>query len=454
MTSTQQNTDILFDTVDLSDLKEKDEKLKGGIYFDVGATVGGRDTIPFTSIVNTKSPTSVITTQTLAAEAYMNHLTGSGTASITVVNKPFPKTQDQLKINNTISGFFGALIFSIALSFKFASIVAFIVKERVDKSKHQQIVSGLNLGSYWMGNFVYDFVLYMIVAGFSIVMCKVMDIEALIEGNAFAATITLFILYGLANIPFTYLIGYAFKDYGNAQGIVYFVNFVAGGLVTIIILVLRWVSLSSSLVGRILAWALRLIPAFSFGEGLINLGSINLLSITEREGKESYSIFHAEITLAPIIYLAVFTIAYTALVFVFESLQNNESFMRFFSSETQIHETKEIKEDDVLMEQKMALEANADEYEILTKNLRKVYMIDSEKGHKVAVDNLSFGVKKGEVFGLLGINGAGKTTTFKMLAGEIVSTSGESFFCGLEINKNLSKIRKNLGYCPQFDALI
>jgi ATP-binding cassette subfamily A (ABC1) protein 3 len=44
-------------------------------------------------------------------------------------------------------------------------------------------------------------------------------------------------------------------------------------------------------------------------------------------------------------------------------------------------------------------------------------MLDSEKKHKVAVDNLSFAVNKGEVFGLLGVNGAGKTTTFKMLAG-------------------------------------
>lgn len=44
-------------------------------------------------------------------------------------------------------------------------------------------------------------------------------------------------------------------------------------------------------------------------------------------------------------------------------------------------------------------------------------MIDSDKKYKVAVDNLSFGVNKGEVFGLLGVNGAGKTTTFKMLAG-------------------------------------
>ena len=81
-------------------------------------------------------------------------------------------------------------------------------------------------------------------------------------------------------------------------------------------------------------------------------------------------------------------------------------------------------------------------------------MVDNDKGYKVAVDDLSFGVKKGEVFGLLGVNGAGKTTTFKMLAGEIVSTSGDSYFCGDKISENLSKIRKNLGYCPQFDALI
>lgn len=201
-------------------------------------------------------------------------------------------------------------------------------------------MSGLNLGSYWMGNYIYDFILYLILAIFSIIMCKVMEIEALTEGNAFAATILLFLFYGLANIPFTYLVGYAFKDYGNAQGIVYFINFVAGGLVTIIILVLRWVSLSSGVVGRILAWPLRLIPAFSFGEGLINLGSVNLLSITERDGEESYEIFHPEITLAPILYLGAFTIAYTVLVFVFEALQNNESFMRFFSSETQINETQ------------------------------------------------------------------------------------------------------------------
>lgn len=73
----------------------------------------------------------MVTVQTLAAEAYINlYKVGSDKVTITPVNKPMPKTFRELRLNNTISGFFGAVIFSIALSFKFASIVAFIVKER------------------------------------------------------------------------------------------------------------------------------------------------------------------------------------------------------------------------------------------------------------------------------------------------------------------------------------
>lgn len=153
--------------------------MKGGIYFKPKTTEAFINYFSFTSIVNTKSPTSIFTVQTLAAEALINQQTGNN-ISIVVYNEPFPRTFNELEINNTISGFFGALIFSIAVAFKFASIVAFIVKERVDKGKHQQIVCGMNIGSYWMGNLIYDYFLYSIVAGFAIGMCVALDIEALI----------------------------------------------------------------------------------------------------------------------------------------------------------------------------------------------------------------------------------------------------------------------------------
>ena len=79
------------------------------------------------------------------------------------------------------------------------------------------------------------------------------------------ATCLLFGMFGFCNITLTYLIAFLFKDYGNAQGVVYFFNFVAGGIAPIIVLVLRWIDQYSNTTGRAIAWALRLIPAFSFG---------------------------------------------------------------------------------------------------------------------------------------------------------------------------------------------
>jgi len=77
------------------------------------------------------------------------------------------------------------------------------------------------------------------------------------------------------------------------------------------------------------------------------------------------------------------------------------------------------------------------------------------KGHfKVAVNQLSFGVKNGECFALLGVNGAGKTTTFKILSGDYTQTGGQAFINGFEIPKNLKEAQRNIGYCPQFDSIL
>ncbi len=66
-----------------------------------------------------------------------------------------------------------------------------------------------------------------------------------------------------------------------------------------------------------------------------------------------------------------------------------------------------------------------------------------------AVDNISFKVKKGEIFGLLGPNGAGKSTTFKMLCSLIKPTSGSSKIFGLDIQKEPIKAKKIFGYMAQ-----
>lgn len=67
----------------------------------------------------------------------------------------------------------------------------------------------------------------------------------------------------------------------------------------------------------------------------------------------------------------------------------------------------------------------------------------------VAVDDVSFSVGRGEVFGLLGPNGAGKTTIIRMLLGLLTPTSGRGSVLGYDIVRQAEEIRKRVGYVSQ-----
>ncbi|MFW9925062.1 MAG: ABC transporter ATP-binding protein, partial [Candidatus Thorarchaeota archaeon] len=88
---------------------------------------------------------------------------------------------------------------------------------------------------------------------------------------------------------------------------------------------------------------------------------------------------------------------------------------------------------------------NNDDYAIVIENLVKKY------DEIIAVNDISFKIKKGEIFAFLGPNGAGKTTTVEILEGIRKKTSGKAFVLGLDIdNRNdLNKIKKIIGTLPQ-----
>ncbi len=70
-------------------------------------------------------------------------------------------------------------------------------------------------------------------------------------------------------------------------------------------------------------------------------------------------------------------------------------------------------------------------------------------GDFMAVDNISFDVKKGEIFGFLGANGAGKTTAMRMLCGLSLPTSGAATVAGFDVFKQNEQIKKSIGYMSQ-----
>lgn len=80
---------------------------------------------------------------------------------------------------------------------------------------------------------------------------------------------------------------------------------------------------------------------------------------------------------------------------------------------------------------------------ITVKNLTKTF------GDFTAVDNISFEVHKGEIFGFLGANGAGKTTAMRMLCGLSRPTSGQASIAGHDIYSATEKIKQQIGYMSQ-----
>lgn len=71
----------------------------------------------------------------------------------------------------------------------------------------------------------------------------------------------------------------------------------------------------------------------------------------------------------------------------------------------------------------------------------------------LALDNVSFTIEQGEVFGLLGPNGAGKSTLINILCGLLKSSSGDILIQGNSVNKNPIKTKEFIGYVPQEIAL-
>lgn len=91
---------------------------------------------------------------------------------------------------------------------------------------------------------------------------------------------------------------------------------------------------------------------------------------------------------------------------------------------------------------------------IVVKDLKKTFQLSKKQQklesvptqQKIAVNDLSFTVKKGEIYGLLGPNGAGKTTTLRILATLIKADEGDAWIEGVSVKEQPGKVRENIGF--------
>lgn len=100
-----------------------------------------------------------------------------------------------------------------------------------------------------------------------------------------------------------------------------------------------------------------------------------------------------------------------------ENLSKRKS-VRDLMQANEVKYVNHVFDSDVKKEMELIALSSPKDYSVRVENLSKVYYANGNDP-KVAVDRVSFGIKEGDCFALLGVNGAGKTTTFKILAGEM-----------------------------------
>jgi len=378
--------------------------------------------------------------------------------SIDFVHYPLPLT-DEFKqrsdqANNSIVVLFVATAFSLIP----ASFITILVRERINNSKHLMRISGIDIKSYWIVNYIFELIKYYFTCGLCVLFIWIF--------NYYRKYLTLlYILYGPAMISCTYILSFCFDKESSAQNGIILLNFLVGALGSTVILMFRGLD-NIHKVGKFLEYIFALLPSFCFDFGYDLLLNRIIVYIIDYEFEWMFFtnkdiIKRFNLLLALIVYLILEIIIYTIVLIIIEKCSYsykkppderletniNDSLVLQEIEKANINNIEVINEND---------NSNKNEYSVRLRNLRKVFKkrgCCSKSEDIVAIKNLNFCVERSECFGLLGLNGAGKTTTFKCMTQELSPTNGTIYINGKDTSNNFNEFKSLIGYSPQYDAI-
>lgn len=254
-----------------------------------------------------------------------------------------------------------------------------------------------------------------------VIIFVVFDAEAYVSPESLPALAVTLFLYGWATIPMMYPVNFVINVPSLAYVMLACANLLIGIITTITVFVLEnFDDKELQEVGRILKDVFLLFPQYCLGRSLMELAAEHTKAIiagkfgfeSTRSNRFEFD-FLGKYMLCMFIQGLVFFIITLLIEFkVFSRIYLK--LMELLYGAQDLDGNHEDQDKDVKRERERVLSNDCADV-LVIKDLSKRY---SRKG-KLAVDHLTFGVKPGECFGLLGVNGAGKTTTFKMLTGRV-----------------------------------
>ncbi|XP_059350163.1 phospholipid-transporting ATPase ABCA1-like [Daphnia carinata] len=374
--------------------------------------------------------------------------------SITAINHPmnysFKQLEDRFSRQVGISVLHAiSVIFS--MSFVPASFVIFLVEERKSKAKHLQFVSGVKPITFWVAAYTWDMINYLIPCILVILIFVGFDQQAYIGPKNIQGMILLLVLYGLSAIPLMYPASLIFSVSSSAFVGLACANLFIGVTTTISSFVLQlFDDVELKLIGSILNEVYLIFPHYCLGRGMIDMAQVHFT--TERLAllgvNYQRNIFEWDYLGRYFLSMVVQATLFFTFTVMLHYQVLPERVVRYF--QTVQLPPLHLEDEDVARERERVERNDDSTDELRLLRLTKLYGRSKEP----ATNRLSFGLRRGECFGLLGVNGAGKSTTFKMLTGDETVTSGNAFVGGHSILSDLREAQQNLGYCPQEDALL
>ncbi|CAK1547173.1 unnamed protein product [Leptosia nina] len=413
----------------------------------------------------------------LANNAMMGALAPGTT--LRVINHPLPYSIENLlriMASGSSLGFQFAFNIGFCMAFVTAFLVLFVIKERVSGAKLLQRISGVRPAVLWACSFIWDW-FWMLCVYITIVLTLACFQESTLSSPAELGRVLLVLMvFSLATIPLHYLASFCFDASATGFSKMCFVNIFSGCMPFLITEVLRLPEFGSPYYASIFDWVFSPLPIYCMSRSFRDMSvssfmilmcdgvctQLNLKNCTRQtictqlnmtvccKLDDDPFLKWNEPGIGRYLFMMslVGTVAFSVLL-----IKEYEVLNKIFYSETP-HRPLPVSADedsDVAAERSAVQDLSKPELaqnSLVCKDLTKYYK------DFLAVNRLTFAVRKGECFGLLGINGAGKTSTFRMATGDAHLSAGDVFVHGMSVKTHIRDVHAHMGYCPQFDALL
>ncbi|PQE22561.1 abc transporter protein [Rutstroemia sp. NJR-2017a BVV2] len=315
--------------------------------------------------------------------------------------------------------------------------------ERIRNIRGLQYSNGVRSLPLWLSYLAFDFIIVLV----SSAVCVIIFAASASIWYHVGYLFLIFALYGLASILLSYVVSlfartqlsaFAFAAAGQA---VMFLIYLIAYLCTLTYAPIN--KIDSTLI--IVHFTISLVtPMGSLIRALFV--ALNLFSTT-CSGKELAHYPGGILQYGgPVLYLIIQIFVLFAILLWYDSGSIVAWVRRHRKSSNKVAEN-EVPADEEIAEELVRVSSSNDGLRVI--HLTKTF------GNFTAVENMTFGIKRGEVFALLGPNGAGKSTTISLIRGDIQPSKngGNIFVENIEINRHRADARSHLGVCPQFDAM-